>query len=292
MKALQTRCKTIDCFPPVRRGWGAAALATGRCAGRRGRRPGEAAALAARRHCRRQRSAGRSSCCRMCVLTRAHSCCASRQGHVYRSSTDTLERWFNPDWISLDHIPHHPRGPAAAPGGWQRVGRRGEERRSRRARHRQPGCRLAAATHVWHSPAALAQQTFIDAVVKRLMSDAPLAILLSGGLDSSLVASVAVRHIKEAKNAFDPDHKLHTYSIGIAGAGGAGRGGVAAARVCACVCGVTGERSLPLTRRILPPRTPSRSAVSRLPRPRGGAQGGRLPGYAAHRVHIHCGGGH
>ena len=49
------------------------------------------------------------------------------------------------------------------------------------------------------------------------MSDAPLAILLSGGLDSSLVASVAVRHIKEATNAFDPDHKLHTYSIGIAG---------------------------------------------------------------------------
>lgn len=27
---------------------------------------------------------------------------------MYRSSTDTLERWFNPDWISLDHIPTTP----------------------------------------------------------------------------------------------------------------------------------------------------------------------------------------
>ena len=37
------------------------------------------------------------------------------------------------------------------------------------------------------------QDTFVRSVVKRLMSDAPLGVLLSGGLDSSLVASVAVR---------------------------------------------------------------------------------------------------
>ena len=38
------------------------------------------------------------------------------------------------------------------------------------------------------------QDTLVAAVVKRLMSDAPLGVLLSGGLNSSLVASIAAKY--------------------------------------------------------------------------------------------------
>ncbi|RMZ53291.1 hypothetical protein APUTEX25_004779 [Auxenochlorella protothecoides] len=96
-------------------------------------------------------------------------------GHVYRSRTGKLERYYNPRWMEEGRVPSAP------------------------------------------VDLDLLRQTFTDAVVKRLMSDAPLGILLSGGLDSSLVASVAVRHIRETTGTFDKDHKVHTFSIGIAG---------------------------------------------------------------------------
>eukprot|EP00899_Mesostigma_viride_P026297 jgi/Mesvir1/6852/Mv25044-RA.2 len=64
----------------------------------------------------------------------------------------------------------------------------------------------------------LLRTTFIKAVVKCLMSDVPAGILLSGGLDSSLVTSIAVRHGVESTNMYRWAPRVHTFSIGIKGA--------------------------------------------------------------------------
>lgn len=53
----------------------------------------------------------------------------------------------------------------------------------------------------------LLRQTLEEAVVKRLMSDVPLGVFLSGGLDSSIIAALARRHMGE----------LHTFAVGIEG---------------------------------------------------------------------------
>lgn len=51
------------------------------------------------------------------------------------------------------------------------------------------------------------RETLENAVVKRLMSDVPLGAFLSGGLDSSLIAALARKHMGQ----------LHTFSVGIDG---------------------------------------------------------------------------
>lgn len=54
------------------------------------------------------------------------------------------------------------------------------------------------------------RETLTEAVRKRLMSDVPIGVLLSGGLDSSLTSSIASRLMQEAGG-----QKLHSFSIGL-----------------------------------------------------------------------------
>ena len=47
------------------------------------------------------------------------------------------------------------------------------------------------------------------------MTDVPFGVLLSGGLDSSLVASVACRHIGETKAGAQWGTRLHSFCVGL-----------------------------------------------------------------------------
>ena len=59
------------------------------------------------------------------------------------------------------------------------------------------------------------RKVVIEAVAKRFMADVPFGVLLSGGVDSGLVAAAATRLIKAGRVRYDGP--LHTFSIGLKG---------------------------------------------------------------------------
>lgn len=63
------------------------------------------------------------------------------------------------------------------------------------------------------------RETFEQAVIKRMMCDAPYGVLLSGGLDSSLVASIVTRNAaKRIETGGTPWWStVHSFSIGLEG---------------------------------------------------------------------------
>ncbi|KAL6597531.1 hypothetical protein ACP70R_046971 [Stipagrostis hirtigluma subsp. patula] len=67
-----------------------------------------------------------------------------------------------------------------------------------------------------YDPLAL-RKAFEKAVIKRLMTDVPFGVLLSGGLDSSLVAAVTIRHLAGTKAAKRWGTKLHSFCVGLEG---------------------------------------------------------------------------
>lgn len=86
--------------------------------------------------------------------------------------------------------------------------------------YRQPWRDYAAVEGVEVSPSEL-REAFEAAVHRQLMSDVPYGVLLSGGLDSSLVAAVAARYARRRVEDDDRSEawwpRLHSFAIGLEG---------------------------------------------------------------------------
>jgi asparagine synthase (glutamine-hydrolysing) len=83
----------------------------------------------------------------------------------------------------------------------------------------------------WAAPAAIPKgeadldrlrQALEDAVKRQLMCDVPFGLLISGGVDSSIVAAIAAKHAEKRVEADERERawwpRMHSFSVGLPGA--------------------------------------------------------------------------
>jgi asparagine synthase (glutamine-hydrolysing) len=68
----------------------------------------------------------------------------------------------------------------------------------------------------------LLRQALEDSVKRQLMSDVPYGLLISGGVDSSIIAAIAARHAEKRVETDERDRawwpRMHSFSVGLPGA--------------------------------------------------------------------------
>ena len=108
-------------------------------------------------------------------------------GHYYYSGQPGMKRWYHRDWTSYEKV------------------------------------MTGKAAHLTYDDSVLAVRTSLEDSVKRqLMSDVPYGVLLSGGLDSSVISAIAEKYSERRiedggrSRAYWP--QLHSFAVGLKGA--------------------------------------------------------------------------
>ena len=121
-------------------------------------------------------------------------------GHYYRGSEGEMRRWYTRDWMQYDAVKDNyatitsSSAPASA------------------------GINAAA----YQAQVSAVRNALEAAVQRQLMSDVPYGVLLSGGLDSSVISAIAKKY---AGKRIETDNKsdawwprLHSFAVGLKGA--------------------------------------------------------------------------
>ncbi len=117
-------------------------------------------------------------------------------GHYYHGKEGKTVRWYSRDWTDFENVRHN-YAPSA-------------------------GAREADPADAYRAQTEAVRHALEDAVRRQLMSDVPYGVLLSGGLDSSVISAVArkfaARRVETDGRTSAWWPQLHSFAVGLKGA--------------------------------------------------------------------------
>ncbi|WP_294606070.1 asparagine synthase B [uncultured Bacteroides sp.] len=139
-------------------------------------------------------------------------------GHYYRGSEGKMQRWYKRNWMTWEGVEKLTREE-----GDEGTRKKGDELTSRN--DSAAPCPLVNSSPCQLSPSSPCQliKLSLEAAVQRqLMSDVPYGVLLSGGLDSSVISAIAKKYARKRIETNNQSEawwpQLHSFAVGLHGA--------------------------------------------------------------------------